>query len=213
MSNKTKRVIGGILAGLLILTTVGNWVEDAWNRSIGAAVEQVQEAEREAVQAMAMAESALEIALEERARADSLEDVAARSTAVAQVSKKQAADAKAAYQRAVVVSLGTPAFVVAAADSVIAALETTVVQLESSNADLEAANARLHVANDTLVTTVEAQQKALEKLRVAANNLVDASQPSFFQRVLPKPGIGVGVGLDGTGRLTAVVGVTIGWRM
>jgi hypothetical protein len=211
MSDKTKRAIGGVLAGLVILTAVGNWVENVYRGTLAQAVEAVQAADRETVQAIAMASSALEIALQERQRGDSLEVVIQNSKAAADAALKRAATAKKTYETAVAEAPDTCVTVIEAADSTIAALEEAVDSLQAANETQAVQIAGLQTANDTLVASAEAQQRAPPSLRAAAKDLANAAQPSLFSKLLPKTGVGIAVGLDVTGRPAAVVGVTIGW--
>jgi hypothetical protein len=213
MSNKTKRAIGGILAGLVIATAVGTWVEDVYMRTLAQTVQAVKDADRVAAQAIVVAQSALEVASAERTRADSIEKDAAKDNQAAVAALKRANQAKTTYMAAVAVAPDTCNRVIAAADSTIAALEESVERLEQSNDKLEAVNEGLRTANDSLVVGIEEQQAALAKLRAAASDLVDSTRPSFFSRLLPKTGFGVGIGVDMTGRPTAVVGITVGWRL
>jgi methyl-accepting chemotaxis protein len=213
MSDKTKRAIGGILAGLVILTAVGTWVEDVYNRTLAQTVQAVRDADHVAARAIVVAQSALEVARLERVRADSIEADAAKDMKAANAALKRASEAKGAYRAAVAIAPDTCSRVVAAADSTIVALEETVEHLERSNEKLEVANKGLRTANDTLTAGIEKQQEALNTLRAAATNLANSTRPSFFSRLLPKTGFGVGIGVDITGRPTAVVGVTVGWRL
>ena len=69
----------------------------------------------------------------------------------------------------------------------------------------------LQSALDSARTSVRTLTRAAVVLDTAATAVVKTIKPSWFTKIAPKPGLGVALGIDQTGKPAVVVGVTVSW--
>lgn len=73
------------------------------------------------------------------------------------------------------------------------------------------ATAKLQLAVDTLSSALQAERASNVKLQGSAGNLAKASRRGFWERFVPKVGVGAAAGVNPQGKPDAVVGVTLSW--
>jgi len=75
------------------------------------------------------------------------------------------------------------------------------------------ASGLLRQANDSLRAALSTIVPSAGRLSDVAVRLVEATRPSFLERVIPKVGVGVAAGINpATMKPAVVVGVTLGWN-
>jgi hypothetical protein len=88
----------------------------------------------------------------------------------------------------------------ARSDSLDAALAARIVQVNALTAALDSAK-----------TTIRVLTPAAIAIDHAATAVVKTIKTSWFVKIAPKPGFGIALGFDQTGKPAAVVGVTVSW--
>jgi hypothetical protein len=88
----------------------------------------------------------------------------------------------------------------ARADSLDSALTSRAKQVDALTGALDSARTSLRTLARAAIT-----------VDTAATRVVTLSHPRWFIKIAPKPGIGVALGFDQTGKPAAVVGFTLSW--
>lgn len=110
----------------------------------------------------------------------------------------------------------TCASVVAAAEASIATKDSIIDSLHVAIAAAGRADTTIAEGADSLRAALVSLRDSTATLSRAAGALAVAAKPSLlarFERLLPKPGIGVSVGVTPAGQPQIVTGITFGWAL
>lgn len=181
----------------------------AWVRSARtAAGTEAKLARAATAQALKDAAQAATAAGQAQARSDTLQ--AQRDSALkrANTHARDLARLKGALSHVASAAPDTCQPIIVLADSALAAADSVERDLRTALDRSQQSEQSLQAAVDTLVP-------ALQHLRAASTVLVKAdaklSRRALLVRLLPRPGVGVGVGFDGEGKPRVITGITLSW--
>ena len=194
-----------VVSGIRAFALQGESLEVARQAAV-VAVQYADSVTAASVVKMTSADSAKREADKERRRSDRLarEAVALES---------ELGRLEVAYALAAETAPDTCAEFIARADSVLEQAGASVLRWHAALLASQNAVAGLSRAYDSVAVVNADLQRTIAGLSAKTGALVSAVHVPFFKRLLPQPHVGVTVGLDATGRPSAVIGIGAGWRL